>query len=535
MPSESKIVYWLGSPVEKKATETLRAALRKAGFTNEWVSVTATTDFTKAQWTETQVPGNVSAVLFTVPSAERLASFVKVFRAEVAVRVPGPAIIAGCAETSPDLLSQFAQAPVDDIFYFSESPDAFASRVTVRCRLSQEREESRQALRDHQMRSARTETIVKQREEFLGVAAHDLRSPLGLIQASLGMVIDQQAKEKTLNPVHLELLTRAKRQAVSAISLVNDLLDVMSFEQGLKPDYRVLNLHQLLSEFYGDYRSKAEEKKVQFHYQNAIQDWRVLADSDRLNQLLQNLFVNALKFTEGGKNIYLTVEPFIGRRKSDPPYPMVVISVKDEGKGIPPRELQRIFDRFAQIRDSSREGGRGLGLTVAKQISTLHDGNIWVQSEEGQGSIFHVLLPHVISRVNADKGKTHTRLLVIEPVPENREIRQKQFAEWGYESHFVKDGVSAIAMAFHEPPAAILFGAELGLINEAEMVNMLKGESATSSVPLLRLTPAGVAYQKRQDVLIDAFLDVPLTRTQLETVLIQVGREGLVKAKKKAA
>ncbi len=535
MPSESKIAYWLGSAAEKKATEELRAALRKVGLRNEWVSVDAKTDFSQA-WVESNLVGNVSALLWLLPSAEKLGAFLKAITLETTNRLQAVCLAAGCADGKSPVLSEFAALAVEDLFLFTENPDCFAQRIVVRVRFCAERDESRQSLRDAQMRSARNETVVKQREEFLGVAAHDLRSPLGLIQASLGMVIDQAAKDKSsvLSPVHLELLTRAKRQSVNAIHLVNDLLDVMSFEQGLKPDYRILNLHECLSVFWSDYRSQAEQKNVQFHYQNAIQDWRVLADSDRLNQLLQNLFVNALKFTAAGKNIYLTVEPFVGRRKSDPPYPMVVVSMKDEGKGIPPRELQRIFDRFAQIRDSSRADGRGLGLTVAKQISTLHDGNIWVQSVEGQGSVFHVLLPHVISRVNAVQSNSGSRLLVIEPNPDKREAQGKVFQEWGLQVHFVKDGVSCIAMAFHEPPAAILFGSELGLINEPEMVNMLKGEPATSSVPLLRLIPVGVDYKKRDDVLIDAYLDTPLARAQVENVLLQIGLGQLVRAKKVA-
>jgi signal transduction histidine kinase len=532
MSSESKIVYWLGSAAEKKATEELRTACRKAGFRNEWLQVDEKTDFSVANWTQASLPAPLSALVWLGGAPEAFSRLVAALKAESPPRAQVPVVLAGGLDLGA--LSAFQSSGADDLFLYGEAPDAFVLRLTMRTRAAKEKDDLRLQLRELMVKTARTETVVKQREEFLGVAAHDLRSPLGLIQASLGMVIDQAGKEKTLNPVHLELLTRAKRQSVSAINLVNDLLDVMAFEQGLKPDYRVVNLHEVLEQFYGDYRLKAEEKKVNFHYQNAIQDWRVLADSDRLNQLLQNLFVNALKFTDSGKNIFLTVEPFVGRRKTDPPYPMVVISVKDEGKGIPPRELQRIFDRFAQLRDQHRPEGRGLGLTVAKQISTLHDGNIWVQSVEGKGSVFHVLLPHVISRVNADTSKAGKRLLIVESSPERREVKHKLLEEWGFESHFVKDGVSAIAMAFYEPPAAILFGSELGLISEPEMVNMLKNEPAASKVPLLRLIPSGVEYKKRDDVLIDAFLDLPLNRAQLETVLTQVGLERLVTRKKAA-
>lgn len=333
---------------------------------------------------------------------------------------------------------------------------------------------------------AKAETALKQREEFLAVCVHDLRSPLGIIQAGLSMVLSDSPN---LSPIHVELLTRAKRQVGHATTLVNDLLDLTAYDQGLKPQYQFINLHELLSEFVRDYCLQAEQKKITLHYDNPIRDWRILADPDRIRQLLQNLFTNAVRFTGTGKSIYLTATPFQGRRRTDPPYPMVILSLTDEGPGISQKQMQKIFDRFSQIREYSRTEGRGLGLTVAKQISILHDGNVWVESEEGRGSTFHVLLSHVVSRSGVFQSKdpleSRPKILVVEPSEYKREFYFHPLPGWGYDTVFAKDGVEAVTLTFHHLPDLVILTEGLSKLEELEAAKVLQKDSLTSSIKIL--------------------------------------------------
>jgi CheY-like chemotaxis protein len=260
----------------------------------------------------------------------------------------------------------------------------------------------------------------------------------------------------------------------------------MSFEQGLKPQYQLFHLDGLLRPFHQDYQFQAQQKGIHFHYNNPLVDWRVLADSDRIKQLMQNLVVNAMKFTEKGKNIYLNVSQFQGRRKSDPPYPMMIVSIRDEGKGIPQKELQKIFDRFTQIKEHSRSDGRGLGLTVAKQISTLHDGNIWVESEEGIGSTFFVLFPHVISRTMTPdfttKNMAMKKILVVEPLEKRRESCFEILKRWGYELIFANDGIDAVTLIFYHLPQLVILSENLAKMGEEQVVDTLKSDSLTAHI-----------------------------------------------------
>jgi signal transduction histidine kinase len=424
---------------------------------------------------------------------------------------------------------------IDDVFSVQEAQQRLAPRLQLKLQQAKQRAEAWQKQRDLQVELAKKETALKQREEFLGVCAHDLRSPLGLVQSSIGLLLNSPEHAKSLTAFQKELLTRAERQARQAIHLVKDLLDVTSLDQGLKPHYQLLNLDSVLEEFYRDYAFQAQQKNVHFHYQNDIRSWRVLGDADRVRQLLQNLFTNALKFTEPGKNIFLEVISFQGRRKTDPPYPMVIISLRDEGPGIPKDEIQKIFDRFNQIKEYSRTEGRGLGLSVAKQISQLHDGNVWAESEQGQGSTFRVLFPHVISRAKADALQfPPKKVLVVEP---NNVIRQNQYQklrDWGHQVVFAKDGVEAVTFAFHEWPDLIVLPPELTKISAPEVTRMLKSDPIGGGTPVLLALPPGRTTGLDAYV-VDGVLQLPLTDKVWKEVLQKLQDASSETRKKKRA
>lgn len=475
-------------------------------------------------WIAEKIPANACAVFFGDRDFDWFRAILNPIRKYPNSRLGVIPFFWIYEDADQHLLERMVEVGFDDFLHISHKPHELLFRLRLRCRAALERETADVQLRDQSTKNAKSETTLKQREEFLSVCAHDLRSPLGLIQSTVTMILNQAQKKPDFDVTQIDMLGRVKRQATQAITLVNDLLDVMAFEQGLRPQYHLFNLHDVLQEFYNDYKVQAEQKKVTFHYENTVQNWRVLGDPDRIRQLLQNLFTNALKFTENGKNIYLTVESFNGRRKNDPDYPMLIISLKDEGKGIPQKEMERIFDRFSQIKDHSRPEGRGLGLTVAKQISTLHEGNIWVESVEGQGSTFHVLFPHVISRTEApnavENAKRVPRVIVAEPVVEKRVAFQEEFTKKGYQVTFAKDGVESLAMTFHLMPDMLILPATLLKMESSEVVSLIKNDGLTSSIPVVLLVSES---EKGQDVIdtkkFSHVVRLPLTAEAIARIL----------------
>ncbi|NQW45245.1 MAG: hypothetical protein HQ462_07570, partial [Deltaproteobacteria bacterium] len=145
----------------------------------------------------------------------------------------------------------------DDFIVATESPSIVLERIKLRLHLIMQQVKQEKVMQEQVAKNAKTETILSQREEFLSVCAHDLRSPLGLIQSSLSLVLN--SSENNLTEIQKELIHRARRQSGDAINLVSDLLDVMSFEQGLKPQYQLFSLDNLLRPFYKDYQFQAQQ------------------------------------------------------------------------------------------------------------------------------------------------------------------------------------------------------------------------------------------------------------------------------------
>ncbi len=549
MPTEKQIIYWVTrrpARFEAQRFSPLCILLAQQGRLVHWVEIPTNLPAGEIEnWLPLQLEGKNVGTCCAIFFGDKEVAWAKPLIALIRTKTQSPikhaAIFWIYEDVDHHLLEKMPELGFNDFFEESIRPHELALRLRLRGHEAEERRKQDDVIREQMTRIAKNETIVKQREEFLGVCAHDLRSPLGLIQSSASMILNAHSGKHTLSANHHELLTRIKRQAVQGIKLVNDLLDVMSFEQGFLPQYQMVAVNDFLKDFHKDHSQQANEKKVLFKYENEIPQWKVLADSDRIRQLLQNLFSNALKFTDAGKHIFLQVTSFQGRRKTDPPYPMVIITLKDQGKGIPPREMQRLFDRFSQIRDHSSPEGRGLGLTVAKQISQLHDGNVWVESEEGKGSTFHLLLPHAISRTSAltaEQKKTRTKpcLVVVEPAFERREIFYQCMERWGAEIIFARDGVEGLALIFHHMPDAIILTPDMRKMPVDDVMKVIKHEKLTQTMPVfLATTDTDEIKDKFDTHHFDRILKLPLEQSDFETTMKSIGKSIISIDIKKAA
>lgn len=529
-----KKLTWIlrdGTPVEKNCTEFFNR-LEKAGLSISRVRIFS--DLPTFDWLNQNISSDDIYLVFSDPDLRWIKKIV-----ELMALLPGNPqrvlswVYQGAEKTELDLLEG---SGIDEIITLHDSTSEVPLRLELRALRCAQRFELKRQVRDLQMKEARAETILGQREEFLSVCAHDLRSPLGLVQSSLSLVLQEVSH---LNPTQIDLVQRAKRQAEHGLRLVNDLLDVMSYEQGLKPDYQLVDLNKFLKDLHHDYSFQAQQKNIELHYENDLHDWKVLIDPDRIHQLFQNLIVNAVKFTEPGKRIFLNVMSFKGRRKSDPPYPMVIVSVRDEGKGIPEEEIQKIFNRFSQIKDYSRIEGRGLGLSVAKQISNLHDGNLWVKSVEGEGSTFFVLFPHVLSHSKraekSDSSRRSKRVLIAEPDKNISELLCAVFNRWGFEVLTAKDGIEMVTYGFYYQPQIIITGYSLNKLNEEEAARLIKTSLALKKTAIFLCgNPEKQLFSLAEGSMIDGLLKIPLDRTQFERALESFYQKNNIDARKAA-
>ncbi len=219
--------------------------------------------------------------------------------------------------------------------------------------------------------------------KHIGVVSHELRTPIGAVQGALQLLT--RLLPEDLGPKPKELMALASRNAARLLALVNDLLDLERLEAGqLTMERRPVALAEVFAVARDATAPLAEQRGVLLEWSPG--DLIVRADSDRLARVIINLVGNAVKFTPAGKRV--SVAAMRAGTES-------LVRVQDEGRGIPPDALERVFERFAQVArsDAIEKGGSGLGLTIARAIVLAHGGRIWVESTEGVGSTFFVALP----------------------------------------------------------------------------------------------------------------------------------------------
>jgi two-component system OmpR family sensor kinase/two-component system sensor histidine kinase BaeS len=231
------------------------------------------------------------------------------------------------------------------------------------------------------------ETSDRQRRELLADVAHELRTPLTVVQGNLEGLRDGVYKA---TPEHLDLVLDETQKLGR---LVDDLRLLTLAEAGQLPlDLQVLDVAQLLHDICDSFASQAHESEISLTVWDNQKLPPLVADPQRLGQVLGNLVTNALRHTPPGGQVTLGAE----LPRGEGPHAGVRLWVADTGEGIPQEDLQRIFDRFWR-RDPARThatgAGTGLGLAIAKSLIEAHKGRIWAESEVGQGTVVSCVLP----------------------------------------------------------------------------------------------------------------------------------------------
>jgi signal transduction histidine kinase len=220
--------------------------------------------------------------------------------------------------------------------------------------------------------------------EFLANMSHELRTPLNSILGFSQLLLEGDGGA----------LTRDQRQDVDIIAqngqhllvLINDLLDISKLEAGKAQLHRgEVDVEPLISECVESVSSLAKTKRLELTAIVSPDVGRVFADGPKLKQVLLNLLGNAIKFTETG-----SVRVIAERQGAE-----LRISVRDTGIGVPPEDIERIFESFQQGKSgiSGKYQGTGLGLAICRQLVEMHGGHIWVKSTPGQGSTFTFTIP----------------------------------------------------------------------------------------------------------------------------------------------
>ena len=223
------------------------------------------------------------------------------------------------------------------------------------------------------------------KSDFLAIASHELKTPLTSITMSIDMLLRDLTGK--VDEENLELLKIIEEESSRLRNLVNDLLNLEKIESGKDPlIMQEYDLNVLIDRVAEKFKVQFDELKIKFKKNTSknLQSW---SDIGKINLLLTNLISNAVKFVrhDGSGEIILTAE-----EKND----KILVSVADNGIGIPISQQAGIFNKFQKIRESVNDiqKGSGLGLSMCKEIIKAHKNNIWVESEEGKGTKFYFTL-----------------------------------------------------------------------------------------------------------------------------------------------
>ena len=219
---------------------------------------------------------------------------------------------------------------------------------------------------------------------FVSIAAHDLKAPLAAVQSFLGVMLGGFTGE--LNEKQKHMMRRASERITELFGLISDLLDIPRIEKSqLVQEMEDVSLTHIIDSFVEESCSLAEQKGIRFSVEISPDLPSVHGSSPRLQQVITNLVNNAINYTAEG-------EVAMRVRETDDE---ILVEITDTGCGIPPEELQKIFDDFFRASNAEIQG-TGLGLSISERIVEAHGGRIWAESpctETGKGSRFSFKLP----------------------------------------------------------------------------------------------------------------------------------------------
>lgn len=243
--------------------------------------------------------------------------------------------------------------------------------------------------------------IDKLKSNFLATVSHELRTPLTSVIGFSEMLLEGLAGE--LNGDQREYVQTILERGEELLKLITQILEMSRLEVGaIRLDLQPHPVRTLADKAFETVKLTAQKATVQLVCDVEPELGSVLVDGDKVHQVLVNLLSNAIKFTKEGGEVRISAKPAPIRRPfteetlfGEEIDDAIMVTVKDTGVGIPPEQLERIFEAFYQVDGgSTREhGGAGLGLSIVRNLVTAHGGEVWADSATGSGTSFHFTLP----------------------------------------------------------------------------------------------------------------------------------------------
>ncbi len=277
-------------------------------------------------------------------------------------------------------LAKYSLLPIEDIN--RSAKEITASNLSQRLPVPPVNDEIARLTETLNEMISRLEASFQQIRQFTGDASHELRTPLAILMGELEIAL----RSKRTAGEYEEILISAQEEVMRLSKVVQNLLQLSRADSGeIQLQLETVDLTALLSDICEDAMILAEDKSITVHF-DAGEAIHTRGDRVRLHQALLNVIDNAIKYTPAGREIFVTMT-----RRDD----LVDINVRDTGIGIPPEDLQKIFNRFYRVDKARSQNirGHGLGLSIVKSIVEAHNGRIDIRSAVDRGTTFVITLP----------------------------------------------------------------------------------------------------------------------------------------------
>jgi len=407
----------------------------------------------------------------------------------------------------------FLTKPVEPHVLCSKA-DVFFELWRERQEVARQRDELAIATAENARITAALQDADRRKDEFLATLAHELRNPLAPLRNGLEIL-------KTDPPPEVAAPARQMmdRQLMHMVHLVDDLLDMSRVASGkirLRPE--TVELQRVVADAVESSRSQIDAGQHALVLSLSAEPLRLYADATRLAQILANLLTNAAKYTPDGGRIELAAVRQDGH---------AVITVADNGVGIPHEMLPRVFDLFTQVGQNMdrAQGGLGIGLALVKKLVELHGGTVTAASA-GRGSTFTVRLP--IGNVAAAAAAPETAkpkgscVLIVDDNLDGAESLAMVLKLGGHTTRIAHSGVAALDAAAAFDPDVVLLDIGLpGGMNGYDVARALRNRGSTATLVALTGYGSDDDRQRSRDAGFDHHLTKPVELTQIEALLAQ--------------
>ena len=325
----------------------------------------------------------------------------------------------------------------------------------------------------------------KVKDEFLSITSHDLKSPLGIVKTSMSLLLEEEAVTDSIK----EYAELSLRQANKGLKLISDLLDLKKLESGdVRLEITRFKFLKLVNEIIGDFKSSFDRAGVALDY-IGDEHLEVLADYNKVGQVISNLLGNALKYTSRGGNVSIKAVVINRQDMDNVSRSYLRVSVRDTGEGIPPEKLVKIFEKYEQANVKDKKTGTGIGLAIARFVCELHKGEIWAESEAGKGATFYFTIPynvHAKEDVYDDVASLRPeKVLIVDDMADSRTVTKAILRKEKFYCEEAANWREALDKIRTDKFSLVLLDVEMPDLNGYELLEIIRREKNPEQLPVI--------------------------------------------------